>query len=51
MWTLANPTKSRELAEACVSSLAGRFAYLRRDARYLSNTDLLAAMLTSVSGH
>ena len=53
VWSLANATASRELAEACVPSLAGRLADLRRDAGFLNNTDidLLAALLTSVSEH
>lgn len=53
VWSLANATASRELAEACVPSLAGRLADLSGDARFLSNTDtdLLAALLTSVSEH
>ena len=53
VWSLANATASRKLAEACVPRLAGRLADLSGDARFLSNTDtdLLAALLISVSEH
>ena len=50
MWTLANASNNRELVEACLPTLAGRFTDLTRNKTFLSNTDtaFLAALLTSV---